>query len=138
MINYRIVVDSCGEFTEDMKKNPHFAHAALHLSIDGEQTWRQKHKRKFQRLRHSGQNRAQRCSQKKSCCHLLLRRICRMVHGQCRSRKSKDHDRKISCHIHSCLSIDTCSIPEAVQIRNSCEIKPEYRIQHMMKSGRDQ
>ena len=37
MINYRIVVDSCGEFTEDMKKNPHFAHAALHLSIDGEQ-----------------------------------------------------------------------------------------------------
>ena len=37
MINYRIVVDSCGEFTEDMKKNPHFAHAALHLSIDGGQ-----------------------------------------------------------------------------------------------------
>ena len=37
MINYRIVVDSCGEFTEDMKKNPHFAHAALRLSIDGEQ-----------------------------------------------------------------------------------------------------
>ena len=37
MINYRIVVDSCGEFTEDMKKNPHFVHAALHLSIDGEQ-----------------------------------------------------------------------------------------------------
>ena len=37
MINYRIVVDSCGEFTADMKKNPHFAHAALHLSIDGEQ-----------------------------------------------------------------------------------------------------
>ncbi len=37
MINYRIVVDSCGEFTEDMKKNLHFAHAALHLSIDGEQ-----------------------------------------------------------------------------------------------------
>lgn len=37
MINYRIVVDSCGEFTEDMKENPHFAHAALHLSIDGEQ-----------------------------------------------------------------------------------------------------
>ena len=34
MINYRIVVDSCGEFTEDMKKNPHFA---LHLSVDGEQ-----------------------------------------------------------------------------------------------------
>ena len=37
MINYRIVVDSCGEFTEDMKENPHFAHAALHLSVDGEQ-----------------------------------------------------------------------------------------------------
>ena len=37
MINYRIVVDSCGEFTEDKKENPHFAHAALHLSIDGEQ-----------------------------------------------------------------------------------------------------
>ena len=37
MINYRIVVDSCGEFTEDMKENPHFAHAALHLSIDWEQ-----------------------------------------------------------------------------------------------------
>ncbi|MEQ2577258.1 DegV family protein [Hominiventricola aquisgranensis] len=36
-MNYRIVVDSCGEFTEDMKKNPHFVHAALHLSIDGEQ-----------------------------------------------------------------------------------------------------
>ena len=36
-MSYRIVVDSCGEFTEDMKENPHFAHAALHLSIDGEQ-----------------------------------------------------------------------------------------------------
>ena len=36
-MSYRIVVDSCGEFTEDMKKNPHFAHAALHLSVDGEQ-----------------------------------------------------------------------------------------------------
>lgn len=36
-MSYRIVVDSCGEFTEEMKRDPHFVHAALHLSIDGEQ-----------------------------------------------------------------------------------------------------
>lgn len=36
-MSYRIVVDSCGEFTEEMKKDPHFVHAALHLYIDGEQ-----------------------------------------------------------------------------------------------------
>lgn len=36
-MSYRIVVDSCGEFTEEMKKDPHFTHAALHLYIDGEQ-----------------------------------------------------------------------------------------------------
>ena len=36
-MSYRIVVDSCGEFTEEMKKDPHFVHAALHLDIDGEE-----------------------------------------------------------------------------------------------------
>lgn len=36
-MSYRIVVDSCGEFTEKMKKDPHFVHAALVLSIDGEE-----------------------------------------------------------------------------------------------------
>lgn len=36
-MSYKIVVDSCGEFTEEMKKDPHFTHAALHLYIDGEQ-----------------------------------------------------------------------------------------------------
>ena len=36
-MSYRIVVDSCGEFTEEMKKDPHFVHAALHLEIDGEE-----------------------------------------------------------------------------------------------------
>ena len=35
MINYRIVVDSCGEFTEEMAKDSHFVHAALNLEIDG-------------------------------------------------------------------------------------------------------
>lgn len=36
-MSYRIVVDSCGEFTEEMKRDSHFTHAALHLSVDGEQ-----------------------------------------------------------------------------------------------------
>ena len=36
-MGYRIVVDSCGEFTEEMQQDPHFTHAALHLEIDGEQ-----------------------------------------------------------------------------------------------------
>lgn len=36
-MSYRIVVDSCGEFTEEMERDPHFAHAALTLFIDGEQ-----------------------------------------------------------------------------------------------------
>lgn len=36
-MSYRIVVDSCGEFTEEMKKDPHFVHAALRLNIDGEE-----------------------------------------------------------------------------------------------------
>ncbi|MCC8139653.1 MAG: DegV family protein [Lachnospiraceae bacterium] len=36
-MDYRIVVDSCGEFTEEMKRDPHFIHTALHLEIDGEQ-----------------------------------------------------------------------------------------------------
>lgn len=36
-MSYRIVVDSCGEFTEEMKRDPHFVHAALTLQIDEEQ-----------------------------------------------------------------------------------------------------
>ena len=36
-MSYRIVVDSCGEFTEEMKKDPHFVHAALHLYLDEEE-----------------------------------------------------------------------------------------------------
>ena len=36
-MSYRIVVDNCGEFTEEMKKDPHFVHTALHLYIDGEE-----------------------------------------------------------------------------------------------------
>lgn len=36
-MSYKIVVDSCGEFTEEMKHDSHFAHAALILSVDGEQ-----------------------------------------------------------------------------------------------------
>ena len=34
-MSYRIVVDSCGEFTEEMAKDLHFVHAALNLEIDG-------------------------------------------------------------------------------------------------------
>ena len=34
-MSYRIVVDSCGEFTEEMAKDSHFVHAALNLEIDG-------------------------------------------------------------------------------------------------------
>lgn len=36
-MSYRIVVDSCGEFTEEMERDPHFVHAALRLYIDGEE-----------------------------------------------------------------------------------------------------
>ena len=36
-MSYRIVVDSCGEFTEEMAKDSHFVHAALNLEIDGNQ-----------------------------------------------------------------------------------------------------
>lgn len=36
-MSYRIVVDSCGEFTEAMKADAHFVHAPLHLYVDGEQ-----------------------------------------------------------------------------------------------------
>lgn len=36
-MSYKIVVDSCGEFTEEMERDPHFAHAALRLNIDGEE-----------------------------------------------------------------------------------------------------
>lgn len=36
-MKYKIVVDSCGEFTEEMERDPHFAHAPLILSVDGEQ-----------------------------------------------------------------------------------------------------
>ena len=34
-MSYRIVVDSCGDFTEEMAKDSHFVHAALNLEIDG-------------------------------------------------------------------------------------------------------
>lgn len=34
-MSYRIIVDSCGEFTEEMAKDSHFVHAALNLEIDG-------------------------------------------------------------------------------------------------------
>ena len=34
-MSYRIVVDSCGEFTEEMAKDSLFVHAALNLEIDG-------------------------------------------------------------------------------------------------------
>ena len=30
-MSYRIVVDSCGEFTEEMEWDPHFEHVALRL-----------------------------------------------------------------------------------------------------------
>jgi len=33
---YRIIIDSCGELTEDMKKNPHICNVPLILQIDGE------------------------------------------------------------------------------------------------------
>ena len=36
-MSYRIVVDSCGEFTEEMRQDSHFVHAPLHLFIDGEE-----------------------------------------------------------------------------------------------------
>ncbi len=38
-MSYRIVVDSCGEFTEEMAKDSHFVHAALNLEIDGNHLW---------------------------------------------------------------------------------------------------
>lgn len=35
-MSYKIVVDSCGEFTEEMQRDGHFTHVALNLEIDGE------------------------------------------------------------------------------------------------------
>ena len=34
---YKILIDSCGELTKEMKENPHFANIALTLDVDGEQ-----------------------------------------------------------------------------------------------------
>jgi DegV family protein with EDD domain len=36
-MSYRIVVDSCGEFTEEMEQDPHFVRASLRLYVDGEE-----------------------------------------------------------------------------------------------------
>jgi DegV family protein with EDD domain len=36
-MSYRIVVDSCGEFTKEMKADTHFVHASLRLYVDGEE-----------------------------------------------------------------------------------------------------
>lgn len=36
-MSYRVVVDSCGEFTEEMERDAHFVHVALRLNIDGEE-----------------------------------------------------------------------------------------------------
>ena len=33
---YKIIVDSCGELTEEMKKDGHFVNVPLTLEIDGE------------------------------------------------------------------------------------------------------
>lgn len=33
---YKIILDSCGDFTDKLKNNPHFAHVPLELEIDGE------------------------------------------------------------------------------------------------------
>ncbi|MCR5419823.1 MAG: DegV family protein [Lachnospiraceae bacterium] len=34
---YRIIIDSCGELTEEMKKNPHISSVPLTLMVDGEE-----------------------------------------------------------------------------------------------------
>lgn len=36
-MSYRVIVDSCGEFTEEMERDAHFVHVALRLNIDGEE-----------------------------------------------------------------------------------------------------
>ena len=33
-MSYRIIVDSCGELTEEMKKSGHFATAPLSIQLD--------------------------------------------------------------------------------------------------------
>lgn len=33
---YRIIIDSCGELTEEMKQDPHYCNVALTLQVDGE------------------------------------------------------------------------------------------------------
>lgn len=35
-MKYKVVVDSCGELTEEMKQDPHFASVPLILEVDGE------------------------------------------------------------------------------------------------------
>ena len=34
-MSYKIVVDSCGELTEEMKQSEHFVTASLEIEVDG-------------------------------------------------------------------------------------------------------
>lgn len=34
-MSYKVVVDSCGELTEEMKQSEHFVTASLEIEVDG-------------------------------------------------------------------------------------------------------
>jgi len=61
-----------------------------------------------------------------------------MIHRQTGSRKTKHHEREESCHVHTSLSVSTCISPEVSEVINSCNVEPEYGVQCMMQTERNQ
>ena len=80
------------------------------------------------------------CAHQGSCCFLFLR-FCTVNDCHCCCRKTEHHTWEESSHVHtsgSACSIEKLACPVGTKVIDTCCVKPEYRVQCVMQTKRDQ
>ena len=60
-----------------------------------------------------------------------------MIHSKAGCGKTEHHEREESCHVHTCLSVNTCVAPEITKVVDIRNVKPEYGVERMVQTKRD-
>ncbi len=121
----------CNNYCEDTVKD----------RIDHIQQRSQEHETEFERLCNTADKCTDSCGCNKTTCYFLLVILRCMDHSQSSARNTEHHTREESGHIHTETPCNVCAgltCPEVGQIAETDRVKPEYVVQCMVQTCRDQ
>ena len=101
------------------------------------QSWSQEHECEFQRLGNTGEEGTECSGQKNTAGNLFLFWFSSVVHCQSCTRQTKHHNWEETSLIHTGLTENAAfnRTPELTNIRDICNVKPEYAVESVMQTN---